>query len=169
MAHRFNISRYYITSEDDRRMSKFEAISGDRRYPLIGQYIRGFMARHRPYYIELARYDVKARGMIPHEWAAIVLKEGYKGLPPYLDPEYKPDTSCDPLANVELPDDCLSKTGNYIPLTRQNYILMQTLFHYGEGTQGRLIGLIIREHISRNWKNLYNEQIVANSSYEWLE
>lgn len=149
-------------------MTLFERASGDRRYPLIGQYIRGFMSKHRPYYIELARNDVKARGMNPHDWAATVIHGGYKDLPPYLDPEYQADTSADPLARVKLADDCLSKVGNYIMLTRQNYILMQTLFHYGGDKQAKLIGLIIREHIERNWRDLYNEQLIANSNYDWL-
>ena len=168
MSHNLRIPRYYITKADDKRMSEFEAISGDSRYQLINQFIRGLLTKHRDYYVCLAKMDREARELDPQRWIDIIMAEGYEGLPPYRKP-ISPPVEADPLLKIDLPDNCMQMFGNYVKLSQQNYLLVKTLVHYSpEGSLAKSVGRIIREHIDRSWYKIYYPQVKAADSSTWL-
>lgn len=169
MAHNIRIPRYYITKIDNKRMREFEAISGDSRYQLINQFIRGLLSKHRDYYVLLAKMDREARGISPQKWIDIIMSEGYEGLPPYQE-VVSPPLEADPLFRIELPDNALQMCGNYVKLSQQNCLLFKTLVHYSpEGTMAKAVGKIIREHVDRTWYKIYYPQVKAADSSDWLE
>jgi hypothetical protein len=169
MAHNISIPRYYITKADNKRMKEFENISGDSRYQLINQFVRGLLSKHRDYYVSLAKMDRESRGITPQAWIETIMSEGYEGLPPCREP-ISPPIESDPLFKIELPDKCLQMCGNYIKLSQQNCLLFKTMVYYSpDGTIAKTIGRIIREHVERTWYKIYYPQVKAANSSDWLE
>jgi hypothetical protein len=166
---RFNLSRYYITEENDKRLLEFSKASGDTRQTLIMQFTRGWLGRHRDYFISLAKLDYSKRGMTHDGWALIVVDKGFDGLPDYKSIiEEGEMPSANSLPRVVLPTGMIEKSINYINLSRQNYILLRTAIYFDGGSIATYISKIIHEHLERNWHKLYVPQMEAENSNQWL-
>lgn len=168
MAHQFSLSYYYITEQDDKRLSLFSEASGDSRQTLITQYVRGWLGRNRSYYIGLAALDLAKRGIDAQKWVETVVNEGFDALPPYKVPIADGEVAQNPLSHIVLPSNMVRRDINYIPLTKQNYVLLRTAIYFDTSKIAQYISKIIYEQLSRNWDELYATQVAAENNNDWL-
>ncbi|MEA5554400.1 transposase [Anabaena cylindrica UHCC 0172] len=166
MAQQYAITYYYVTPEDDEKMTTFGDVSGDSLKTLVTQYIRGWIGRNRDYYLDLAKRDAQARELSSEQWVEIMLNQGVEGLPDYQHPIEVPDS---PLKNIVLPTSGLLKHQlNYILLTEQNLALLRIGIFYDRDSAIGFVSRIIREQLQRNWEKLYLPQVEANQTKVWF-
>lgn len=170
LAQDFSISYYYLTPEDYEKVQIFCKISGDKESGLINQYVRGFIGRHRSYFLELAKFDAGARGLNSERWVDIILSDGMKGMPPYQSEIKSEDIPKNPLAHIAAPagDDRVKRVLNYISLAAQNAAFLQLGIYYDHDSIAGYISRIAREHLVRNWDALYLRQVEAAQSKVWF-
>jgi hypothetical protein len=168
MSYQFNLSYYYITPENNKKLDTFSEASGDSRQTLIMQYVRGWLGRNRAYYTGLARLDFTKREIGVDEWINIVVTQGFEGLPDYKSPPTSEDIAPNPLGHVVLPGGMEKQVINYIYLTKQNFILLKTAIYFDGSRIAQYLSKIIHEHLQRNWDALYAPQLEAENSNDWL-
>lgn len=169
MSYRFNLSYYYITPENNKKLDDFGKASGDSRQTLIMQYVRGWLGRNRAYYTNLARLDFTKREMGVDEWINIVISQGFDALPHYKSSLMSEDIPPNPLGHIVLPTGMDRQVINYLHLTKQNFILLRTAIHFDGSRIAQYLSKIIHEHLQRNWDVLYAPQIDAETSNNWLK
>jgi hypothetical protein len=169
MAHRFNVSTYYVTPEHLEKMREFSEASGHSLQDLVNQFTRGHTTNHRPYYEHLARLDVTKRGMDVDEWVEIVINEGFKALPPYKEQLTSDEIGQNPLGHIILPSDVITQDGNYMHLTKQNLILVKTANYFDGSSIAKFISRIIFDHLNSRWEKNYARQMEAEKSNDWLK
>jgi hypothetical protein len=172
MAHKFNIAYIYLSPLDADRMTSFRLVSGDSEKTLVTQYVRGWIARNRDYYLELAREDASVRGMEFSKWGQVVVAKGMKGLPEISNtstctPVQEKMSSRNPLATIPNPHDSIRKSLNYIELGTQNIALLRCAIFYDNNSAIDFVSRVVREHLQRNWNNLYESQIRAENFDNW--
>ena len=167
MAQQYAIAYYYVTPEDDERMSTFGDVSGDSLEILVTQYIRGWIGRNRDYYLDLAKRDAKARELSSSEWVEIMLSQGIEGLPDYKHPV---ETLDNPLRDIVLPPtaNLVKRQLNYILLSEQNLALLRIGIFYDRDSAIGFVSRIIKEQLQRNWEKLYLPQVEASKSKIWF-
>jgi hypothetical protein len=167
MAQQFAVTYYYVTPEDDEKMTTFGEVSGDSLKNLVTQYVRGWIGRNRDYYLDLAKRDADARELSSEQWVDIMLDQGIEGLPAYKHPIEVPEN---PLKNIVLPSssDLVKRQVNYILLTEQNLALLRIGIFYDRDSAVGFISRIIREQLQRNWEKLYLPQVEASKSKKWF-
>ncbi|MBW4689675.1 MAG: transposase [Komarekiella atlantica HA4396-MV6] len=168
MAYQFPLSYYYVTEQDDKRLEKFSEASGDSRQTLIMQYVRGWLGRHRLYYVALSRLDIAHRQINEDQWVETVVNQGFDALPEYKTPIVDGEIPPNPLAHIVLPGNMVRRDINYIALTKQNYLLLRTAIYFDTSKIAQYISKIIYEQLARNWDNLYAAQVAAENSNDWL-
>ncbi|WP_157816391.1 hypothetical protein [Nostoc flagelliforme] len=169
MAHRFNVSTYYVTPEHLEKMREFSGSSGHSLQDLVNQFTRGHTTNHRPYYEHLARLDVTKRGMDVDEWVDIVINEGFKALPAYKEQPTSDEIGQNPLGHIILPSDVITQDGNYMYLTKQNLILVKTANYFDGSSIAKFISRIIFDHLNSRWEKNYARQMQAEKSNDWLK
>jgi hypothetical protein len=168
MSYQFSLSYYYVTKEHDEYLNKFSEASGDSRQTLIMQYVRGWLSQNRQHYEALARLDLYKRGMSVDDWVDVVVKQGFDKLPDYQQPIVDGEISLIPSAHIFLPPDMERRDINYIPLTKQNFILLRTAIYFDGGRIAQFISKVVYEHLRNKWIALYLPQIQAEVSNNWL-
>lgn len=167
MAQQFALGYYYVSPEDDEKMTTFGEVSGDSLNTLVTQYIRGWIGRKRDYYLNLAKLDAQARELTSEQWVDIMLGEGTKGLPPY---KHKITVEGNPLRDVALlpVEEMVKRQLNYIVLAEQNICLLRIAVLYDGDSAVRYVSRIVKEHLARNWETLYLPQVQANKTKVWF-
>ena len=167
MARQFAVTYYYVTPEDDKKMTTFGEVSGDSFKTLVTQYVRGWIGRNRDYYLDLAKRDAEARELSSEQWVDIMLDQGIEGLPDY---KHQMEVSSSLLKNIVLPSssDLVKRQINYILLTEQNLALLRIGIFYDRDSTVGFISRIIKEHLQRNWEKLYLPQVEASKSKKWF-
>ncbi|MBN3993850.1 MAG: transposase [Nostoc sp. NMS2] len=169
LAQEFSISYYYLTPEDSEKVQIFCKVSGDKESTLINQYVRGFIGRNRAYFLELAKFDATSRGLTSEQWVDIVLAEGMRGMPEYQNIVKTEDIPKNPLAYIPAPvESKVRRSLNYITLAAQNIAFLHLGIYYDRDSQAGYISRIAREHIDRNWDDLYLRQVEAAQSKVWF-
>lgn len=166
MAQQFAVTYYYVTLEDDQKMTTFGEVSGDSMKTLVTQYVRGWIGRNRDYYLDLAKRDADARELSSEQWVDIMLDQGIEGLPDY---KHQIEVPPSPLKDIVLPSaDLIKHQVNYILLTEQNLALLRIGIFYDRDSAVSFISRIIREQLQRNWEKLYLPQVEASKSKKWF-
>jgi hypothetical protein len=165
VAEKFIISYYYVSSQDSERIEAFRECSGDSEKTLITQYVRGWIAKHRDYYLDLARQDAVAREIPFQQWGEIVVQKGIEALPPYQQ-ELK-SIPPSPLRDITLAPSAERKALNYISLGKQNLALLRVGIHYDRDNAIGFVSRIVKEHLDRNWEKLYAPQVEAENFENW--
>lgn len=170
MAYRFPMTYYYISPENNERLTAFREATGDSEKVLVTQYVRGWLGRNRRYYTDLAKMDVAKREMNTDEWVETIVDKGVETLSPYKQPILDDDIPRNPLGHVILPsNNMIQRWLNYIELGKQNIALLRVAILYDGGSVTKYISRIIQEHIERNWDTLYAAQVAAEHSNNWLK
>lgn len=164
MANKFMIAYYYVSPEHEQNIEAFKQASGDAEKTLIMQYVRGWIGKNRTSYLDLAKFDIDARGMVPSEWAEVILHQGMEYLPPYVKEIQVPHN---PLINIVLPQNLVKRGLNYFHLSTQNLILLRLAIHYDRDNAIGFISRIVKEHLDRNWDNLYAPQVAGEDLRDW--
>jgi hypothetical protein len=169
MPRRLSLTYYFVSQENNVRLTLFSAVSGDSMKTLVQQYVRGWISRNRQIYMDLANYDAHRRHLSLSTWANIVGTEGVHALPP---PSRRVDDFkiVNPLAHVmrpELAHGAVKHTLNYINLSTQNLILFKIANHYDQDSAIGFVSRIIQEHLDRNWDSLYQPQIDFENFENW--
>ncbi|BAY67095.1 hypothetical protein NIES22_72580 (plasmid) [Calothrix brevissima NIES-22] len=167
MAQQYSLTYYYVTPEDDEKMSIFGEVSGDSLKTLVTQYVRGWIGRNREYYLNLAKLDAQARELSSQEWVEIMLSKGVEGLPDYKHSIETPDN---PLRDIVLPPtaNLVKRQLNYILLSEQNIALLRIGIFYDRDSAIGFVSRIVREQLQRNWDKLYLPQVEASKSKVWF-
>ncbi|RCJ15504.1 transposase [Nostoc sp. ATCC 43529] len=167
MAQQYSLTYYYVTPEDDEKMSMFGEVSGDSLKTLVTQYVRGWIGRNREYYLNLAKLDAQARELSSQEWVEIMLSKGVEGLPDYKHSIETPDN---PLRDIVLPPtaNLVKRQLNYILLSEQNIALLRIGIFYDRDSAIGFVSRIVREQLQRNWDQLYLPQVEASKSKVWF-
>jgi len=165
MTEKFTISYYYVSPQDSERIEAFREGSGDSEKTLITQYVRGWLGKNRNYYLDLARKDAGAREMSFQEWGEIVVTQGIEVLPSYKQELNNIPPS--PLRDVALAPSAERKALNYISLGKQNLALLRVGVHYDRDNAIGFVSRIVKEHLDRNWENLYASQVEAENFENW--
>ena len=166
MAQQFAVTYYYVTPEDNEKMTTFGEISGDSLKTLVTQFVRGWIGRNRDYYLDLAKRDADARELSSEQWVDIMLSQGVDGLPDY---KHQIEIPVSPLKDIVLPSaDLVKRQINYILLTDQNLALLRIGIFYDRDSAVGFISRIIREQLQRNWDKLYLPQVEASQSKKWF-
>ena len=169
VAQDFPISYYYLTPEDYEKVQLFCKVSGDKESALINQYVRGFIGRNRNYFLELAKFDAKSRGLSSEQWVDIVLSGGMKGMPPYQGEIITKDIPGNPLSPITVPESGRVKRSlNYITLAAQNIAFLHLGIYYDHDSIAGYVSRIARKHLDDNWSNLYQGQVEAAQSKVWF-
>ena len=168
-AQQFSIPYYYLAPEDYNKVELFCTVSGDTETGLINQYVRGWISRNRPYYLELSKLDAQKRQLTSEQWVDIMLDEGVKGLPQYKHDIGNGEIQPNPLAHVVMPGgEKIRRNINYIVLAAQNIALLRIAIFYDRDSIAGYISRVVKEHLDRNWEKLYIPQIEAAKSKDWF-
>lgn len=166
---KYQLAYYYVTPEDSKHIDTFKEVSGDSDKVLVTQFTRGWIAKNRDYYLDLAEFDALNRGMGDFsQWVEIVVEQGVEKLPPYIRQiQNNSLLEANPLRTIALPPDAERRSINYIELGTQNYALLKIAIHYDRDSAIGFVSRIIREHFQRNWEKLYAPQVAAEDYKNW--
>lgn len=165
MVYRYLLAYYYISPQNDERLKAFRSVSGDTEKGLITQFVRGWIGRHRDYYLELARSDAIARSISFQEWGKTVVTQGVEALSDYSK-EIK-EIPSNPLRDVALSPDVIRKHINQLSLGAQNLALLRVAILYDRDNAIGFVSRIVKEHLDRNWEKLYLPQVEAENFENW--
>lgn len=132
-------------------------VSGYTEIGLILQYVRGWISRNRKYCTDLAKFDASQRGLRLSEWGKIVIESGIDGLPALSNrPVYPPSDL--PELGFPIKNEYRCKI-NKVILTTQNFVFLRLAIYYEKVETTIFISKVVKEHLDRNWDNLYEPQV----------
>jgi hypothetical protein len=167
LMNKYPLSYYYVSPQDGKRIDSFRELSGDSEKALVTQYVRGWIARNRDYYLHLAKTDAAAREISFRQWGEAVFKDGVECLPAYKQ-EVK-NLPSNPLWDISLAPDATERRAlNYITLGTQNLVLLKIAVYYDRDGAIGFVSRIVKEHLDRNWDKLYAPQIEAENFETWI-